>query len=204
MNITQLTGLYESNVYLLEKGDEFIIIDAGVDVDKVAQIIDNKKVLGIFLTHGHYDHCFYANDYAKKFNCKIYAHKNSKITMSDQEGICSPNGEKVDDFSKFSFFSTESRLEFGDFKIDVFFLAGHCHCECGYLIDGNLFVGDFLFKKSFGRIDLKYSNKKDMIASLLRSKNIPYRFLYSGHGEPSSKADQLDHLSLYLRFLTRN
>lgn len=203
MKITRLVGLYEANVYILEKGEECLIIDAGVELKKVKNVVGDKKVVGILLTHGHFDHCFYANDYSKEFSCSVYAHKNALITMSDSEGIYSPNGQIIEDFSSFIFFDEEKRMKLGDFVIDIYHLAGHSHCQCGYLIDDNFFCGDFLFEKSFGRIDLKYSNKKDMLASLLRSQDIPYKTLFSGHGETSSKEEQLSHIPLFLRFLTR-
>lgn len=204
MKITRLVGLYESNVFILINGDACLIIDSGVEVERVKNVVNGKKVMGVLLTHGHYDHCFYANDYAREFFCKIYAHENGKITMSDSEGICSINNQTIKDFSQFKFFNSEGRIILGDFKIDIFYLPGHSHCSCGYLIDGNLFCGDFLFEKSFGRIDLKYSNKKDMISSLIKSENIPYFKLYSGHGNSSKKDEQISHIPLFLKFLTRN
>lgn len=204
MKITALVGLYDANVYILEKGQECLIIDGGVEVEKVKKVVGGKKVVGVFLTHGHFDHCFYANDYAKEFDCPVYAHKNARITMADSEGICSPSGQRLDNFSSFIFFDEEKRVKLGEFEIDIFHLAGHSHCQCGYLIDENLFCGDFLFAKSFGRIDLKYSNKGDMIASLLKSQDIGYHTLFSGHGEPSTKDEQIAHLPLFIKFLTRN
>lgn len=204
MKITRLVGLYESNVYILEKGDECLIVDAGVKVENIKKVIQNKKVVGILLTHGHFDHCFYANDYARIFNCKIFAHENAKLTMSDPIAFCGDNEQIVTDFSNFEFFKKEKILKLGNFNVQIFILPGHCHCQCGYLIENDLFCGDFLFEKSFGRIDLKFSSKKDMISSLKRSKDICYNTLYSGHGISSDKATQLAHLDLFLKFLNRN
>ncbi len=204
MKILNLVGLYESNVYVLEKGNECIIIDAGVSVSEVKKLIKDKKVLGIFLTHGHFDHSFFAGEYAHEFGCKIYAHHNAKLTMENRDAFCSNNGQIITDFSNFEFFNGDTRFVLGDFEIDAFYLPGHCNCECGYLIEGNFFAGDFLFEKSFGRIDLMFSSKKDMIASLIKSQDIPYNILYSGHGEKSTKKEQLSHLPIFLKFLTRN
>ena len=204
MKILNLVGLYEANVYVLEKGNECVIIDAGVSVGEVKKLIKDKKVLGVFLTHGHFDHSFFAGDYAREFGCKIYAHENAKLTMGDKNAFCSNNGQIITDFSNFEFFHGDSRFVLGEFVIDAFYLPGHCHCECGYLIEDNFFAGDFLFEKSFGRIDLVFSSKKDMIASLIKSQDIPYKTLYSGHGDKSTKKEQLSHLPLFLKFLTRN
>lgn len=203
MKIKSLVGLYDSNVYILEK-QTCLIIDAGVRVEEVKKIVGNKKVVGVLLTHGHFDHCFYANDYAREFDCPIYAHKNAQMTMSQPNAICSTNGQTVNDFSRFHFFESEGKMTLQDFEISIYHLAGHSHCQCGYLIEENFFVGDFLFEKSFGRIDLVSSNKKDMISSLIKSENIPYQTLYSGHGNKSSKQEQISHLPIFLKFLTRN
>ena len=72
-----ISKILDSNTFVISKGDKAIIIDAGANLEDVKNEINNKKVLGIFLTHAHYDHVFYCLDYAKEFDCKIYANKNS-------------------------------------------------------------------------------------------------------------------------------
>ena len=204
LKIIKLVGLYDSNVYILEKDNECLIIDAGLSLEKVKEVVRDKKVVGVLLTHGHFDHSFFANDYAKYFGCKILAHENSKLTMSDKTAFCGDNGQVINEFSAFDFFKGEWGKSLGEFKVKCFYFPGHCHCECGYLIEDNLFAGDFLFEKSFGRIDLKFSSKEDMIKSLSRVREIEFETLYSGHGNSSKKEAQLSNINLFLRFLTRN
>ena len=112
MNITKLTGvIYEQNTFVLEKNGEVIIIDAGARPEEVQSVCDGKNVLAVFLTHGHYDHSIFCNEYAQLFDCPIYADANVKKTMTDAEAMYGENGETINDFSHFIFLSDYERLK---------------------------------------------------------------------------------------------
>ena len=57
MNITKIpVGYLQANCYILDKDDEVIIIDPGDDFSKINDIIKNKKIIKILVTHFHQDH----------------------------------------------------------------------------------------------------------------------------------------------------
>lgn len=204
MKINKLvSNLLESNTFVVEKEDEIVIVDCGCEVDKVKLQVGDKKVVGILLTHGHYDHALYCNEYAKTFNCKIYASDKVKITLADSQAFYSEDGSIIKDLSKFEFIDNYCEIKLGEFEIKCISLPGHSPCCEGYIIEDNLFAGDFLFAKSFGRVDFVNSNKKDMLTSFDKIKKIEFKYIYSGHGEESTKEEQIRNLKLYTRFLTR-
>ena len=65
-----LSNYLESNMYVLGKDDQVIFIDAGCEVDRVERVVKERKVQGILLTHGHYDHAIFAKECAEKFGTK--------------------------------------------------------------------------------------------------------------------------------------
>lgn len=204
MKITQLVSNFlNSNTFIVEKDDEVLIIDCGCEVETVKQIVGDKKVLGLLLTHGHFDHAINCNDYAKCFDCKIYASDKIEQTLTNTEAFYSGSGLKIDDLSAFKFIKQDGILKLGGFEIGCYSFPGHCPCCEGYVIEDNLFAGDFLFAKSFGRVDLVNSSKTDMLQSFEKMKKIEFDKVYSGHGEGSTKDEQLRNLKLYKRFLTR-
>lgn len=204
MKINKLvSNLLDSNTFVLEKGENVLIIDCGCGLDRVKKNVGNKTVVGIFLTHGHYDHALYCNEYAKYFNCNIYANEKIKNTISNAVAFYSKDGSVINDFSHFKFLKEDCLIELDDFKVDCYSFAGHSPCCEGYVIENNLFAGDFLFAKSFGRVDFINSNKHDMLKSFEKVKDIEFDKVYSGHGEESTKEQQLRNLQLYRRFLTR-
>ncbi len=204
MNIQRLvSNMLESNVYIIEKDNKVIIIDCGCELEMVVNAVGSRKVVGIFLTHGHYDHSKYCNQYAEKFNVPIYANKKICETLKDSEAIYSEDGSIINDLKRFKFIENDCTLNIDCFKIECFSCGGHCSCcEC-YLIDGNLFAGDVLFERSVGRTDLKGSDKSEMYDTLCKLENVNFERVFSGHGEGTSREEQQKNIKVYKRFLTR-
>lgn len=204
MKITQLVSQFlESNTFIVEKDESVVIVDCGCEIKDVKRVVGDKTVEGIFLTHGHYDHSAYCNDYAKEFGCSIYANINIKQTLADKIAIYSEDYSIIDDFSHFKFVKDDCEIKLKNFDIKCHAFPGHSPCCEGYIIDENFFSGDFLFAKSFGKVNLKNGNKDDMLVSFDKVKNIDFKNIYSGHGEESTKEDLLKHMPVYKKFLTR-
>ena len=49
-------GELECNCYLLSIGNKVLVIDPGDDADKIMNVIGNRDVVGIIVTHYHFDH----------------------------------------------------------------------------------------------------------------------------------------------------
>ena len=155
------------------------------------------------MTHGHYDHSCHCLEYAKFFNCKIYANKHIKDTLLDSVAIYSEHGEIIDDFTNFEFIDEDATIKIGDFDIQCYYCPGHSKCcEC-YIIGDKLFSGDVLFEKGIGRTDLKNSNKKMMYDSLCKLEKLGFVETYSGHGEKSTYQEQMKNISIFKKFLSR-
>ena len=195
--------LLDANVYILEKGDSCIIIDSGASVEKVKASLNGKKPIAIFLTHGHFDHSIHCNDYAKAFNCKIYASEKIPMTLSDGVAIYSPDYSTIDDLSNFEYLKDGQSLKVGDFDVQCIAAPGHSLCCMCYLIDGDLFAGDVLFDKGIGRTDLKNSDKTAMLNTLKKLERQDFQNVFSGHGEKSNHDMQMKNITLFKRFLSR-
>ena len=51
-----IVGLLETNCYILTINDKCIVIDPGDEIDKIKEEIGNKEVVGVIITHSHFDH----------------------------------------------------------------------------------------------------------------------------------------------------
>ena len=49
-----ITGSLEENCYILGIEDKVLVIDPGDDIDKINKVINNRKVLGVLITHRHF------------------------------------------------------------------------------------------------------------------------------------------------------
>ncbi len=53
---TVVVGDLDTNCYLLDIDGEVVIIDPGDDFEKIKKAIGNRKVVGLLITHFHFDH----------------------------------------------------------------------------------------------------------------------------------------------------
>ena len=158
MNIScRKMGVLKCNCYLLEKNCEYLIIDHGDDILEVLEFIGDKNVIGILITHGHFDHNGCVSSLVKKTNTMVYDVSNLK------EGV----------------------NNIGSFSFEVIYTFGHTMDSiCFYFRDDKvMFTGDFLFNNTIGRCDLKESNYDYMLKSIDKIKSYDDDIvIYPGHG----------------------
>ena len=49
-------GFLETNCYILSIQDHVLVIDPGADYDKINEVINNRVIDGVLITHNHFDH----------------------------------------------------------------------------------------------------------------------------------------------------
>ncbi len=195
--------LVESNVFVVGNEAECVVVDAGVQVQEVKKAVLGRKVLGVFLTHGHYDHCFFALDIAKEFGCKVYGSEFLKEYLLHPEHNYSEGQLKIESFESFVFLKGEGSLQLGGLDIQFWQLGGHSKSDMCFKLGDDIFVGDVLIGRDMGRLDLYGGNKNEMKKSLEFLLNLNYVTMHSGHGEDNLKTSQDKVAKLWLKFLCR-
>lgn len=204
MEIKQIVSpLLDSNVFLLSKNGQALIVDAGVELERIKPLLGGKKVEGVLLTHGHYDHSLYAKEYAEAFGCKVFALKEIKDILGDGQANYSEGKFVLKDFSNFVFVEDGVQLQLGEFEVDVFETAGHSKDSACFLIGGQLFAGDTIFAQGIGRTDLISSDAKNLLKSLEKIEKIAYENVYSGHGNSSNKRQQSFNIRYFKSYLKK-
>lgn len=192
-----------SNVFVISKEDACFVVDAGVDLETLKATVGNKKVEGIFLTHGHYDHCFFVEQYLKEFGCKVFCSENIKEYLQNPDYNYSEGHFKLDNFENFVFLHEKGIVNLDNFEVEFHQLGGHSKSDMCYKFEDDVFVGDVLIGRDMGRIDLYGSDKLEMSKSLKFLQNYDFSTMHSGHGEDNSKLTQNKVINLWLRFLNR-
>lgn len=190
--IKVINGNISNNTYLLYNDKkQCIIIDPSIESDVInKKIVDNElEVVGILLTHAHYDHIYSTDFFVELYNVDVYCDevaieyiKNPSLNLSSVSAnapgkvVVRANAKKA-----------LPKFKLGDFEITAFKTPGHTKACVTYLIDEYAFTGDFVFKGTIGRVDFFDSSMEKMIDSINRfSKlNIDY-FILPGHGEEST------------------
>lgn len=198
-----VSDLISSNVFIVSRGDFCFIVDAGAKVEQVEKVVAGRKVEGILLTHGHYDHCARVMDYVQKFGAKVYASGFIKEYLEDGQKNYSEGKFEIHDFSAFEFLKDEGDLKLPHFQLSYKHLGGHSKSDVMFAYGKDIFVGDVVIGRDMGRIDLYGSSKEDMKSSLAFLKDLDYHTMHSGHGQDNDKKSQDKVVSLWLRFLSR-
>ena len=166
-------GLLEENCYFLTKENKTLIIDPGEDIDKILKFIsyNNFNVIGILITHFHFDHIGALKELKEKYNVKVVSIKNKEVIKPFEYEIIETKGHTDDSVS--------------------YYLKK----------EGIIFTGDLLFKESIGRYDFDNSSEIDMYESLKKIKKLKADLkIYPGHGEETTLFYELKH-NEYLRDL---
>jgi len=168
-------GTFENMVYLLRdpESKEGYVVDAGYEPEKIAAELDDTKVLGILITHGHKDH----HEFLDALKAKIGA--PSVIGQLDQGMLDSPPASVLTD---------GQQIGFGANTITAIHTPGHTPGSTCFTVGNLLFSGDTLFPGGVGNT----KNQTGHFYTIIRS--VEYKLLslpddtviYPGHGKPST------------------
>ena len=161
-------GYLEENCYLIKKDNNGIIVDPGDEIDKILEMIKDTKILGVLITHAHFDHVGALDELLKKYDVPVYYHNVNKEL----------NYETLVDVE-------EKDYSLNNINFKVIYTPGHRNDSITYYFyeEDIMFTGDFLFYQSIGRTDLKYGNDLEMKDSLKKIKTYDDDItIYPGHG----------------------
>lgn len=191
-------GFFETNTYLLINGNECLLIDPASKAEKLIEIIEDKKLVAILLTHGHLDHIKAVDGLYKTYNVPIYINEND-IELAKDKNQGKKFGIDVSAYiSSPMIMVKEGITNIGSFSFETIYTPGHTKGSVCYKFDNNLFTGDTLFHLSAGRTDLDSGCDADLKSSLRIIKTISEDLnIYPGHEDITS----LDYEKLHNPYL---
>lgn len=183
-------GPLHANCYVISLGPgaECAIVDPGMDAIKgVRQVVteNNLTPAAVFITHGHFDHMWCAQDVAAEYGCPVYIHPADRHLLSDP--LAAISGESagmlrqqfgladMPDFTEpADVRDAAGQIEVGGITFTVDHAPGHTPGTVTYRFDWPddeavgqvMFSGDFLFAGSIGRTDLTGGSMAEMEQSL--------------------------------------
>ena len=205
MKIEKITAtLLSANNYVVGDDKNCLIIEASADLEKIKQIVAKRNVLGIFLTHGHWDHALNIDKIQKEFGCKVYLNKNAVSKLKNEKRtfygdvlIKSNLTEK-----QMHFVEDGEIITFEDSQVEVIYTPGHTNCSVCYKVldktDKVLFTGDTLFCDGFGRCDLPTGSEEDMMKSLQKLFMLEENLkIFPGHGEKTTIKQEKNRIFMW-------
>ena len=183
-------GAYQENAYLLCAAgrNDCVLIDPGDDISTLRRAVaaSGRRLGGILLTHGHFDHILAAQPLQAETGAPVFAHAQDIPQLCDAQlnsynAMCSalPCPSRLDAQAY------AAELELCGLRFEVLHTPGHTPGSiCLYdAVNALLFSGDTLFCAGFGRVDLPGGSPREMRASLRALFALPAETrVYPGHG----------------------
>jgi len=183
------SGPFETNSYLVgcEKEHVGIFIDAApASADKLLSFMKKHTldIIGIYLTHSHYDHFADAHFLKNELKCPLFVH------IEDRENLHKPGFDGIPKIIEVKAVSEDGLLEegqivsVGSLQFRVIHTPGHSPGGVCFYFEKEkiLFSGDVLFKGTHGNVSFPSSNEEKMDQSLIKLMDLPDDVVvYPGH-----------------------
>lgn len=192
-------GMFESLSYLIGENGKGLLIDAGVDCEKVmstASALD-LTIEKIILTHGHIDHVSELDNIVERTNARAYIHADDEIALTDARFNVSAYTGGIRTFdTRCEILRDGSVVRLGELEFKIIHTPGHTPGSICIHINNSLFSGDTLFNSGYGRVDLPNGSFEDIYTSIVdRLFPLPEETdVYPGHGiKTTIRNEKLDN-----------
>lgn len=160
-----VVGSLEENCYVLVIGKKALVIDPGAEIDKIKEVIGDLEVVGVLVTHHHFDHV----------GALLYFEKNLIYDYYNLE-------EKEHHIGPFKFKVIYTSGHSSD-SVSYYFEE-----------ENILFDGDFIFYDSIGRCDFGTGDFDEMLNSIDKIKKYPKDIkIYPGHGISTTLGREIEN-----------
>jgi len=162
-----VVGAFGTNCYIFGTNNEVVIIDPGAEADVIIKTIeeDETEPISVLLTHGHIDHVMDVGKIIRKFKIPLMYNKKEFDLGIYRRKMATKWLEEGDS------------IKIDNITLHVLETPGHSPgAVCYYTndvkelngqnIDGIIFTGDLLFKRSIGRFDIGGGNESQLFSSI--------------------------------------
>lgn len=184
-NATIYTNMY---VVADEETKEGILIDAAGGIDKIYNYVENMniKLRYVILTHCHGDHTAGLRELKKNYpNIKIVINEAEKENLIDDSvNMCTFLGLPENYMEADITVKEGDTVKFGNLEAKIIHTPGHTEGSMSILINDAVFTGDTMFKRVYGRTDLKTGSEREIMWSIKdKLLKLPENtIVYPGHG----------------------
>lgn len=197
--LSQNGGIAETNCYLIgdESTHQAVLFDAPNDT--VAPLLDEAQkrgwdVIGLWLTHGHFDHIADHQLVTDRFpNAKVLLHRLDEPKLADPRSQMFQLPFIIPPRKADAYVENGQSLQIGSIPVHVIHTPGHAPGHVVYHFPQHqvLVGGDLIIMGAVGRTDLPDSNQAELEASIRKVMALdPRTHLLPGHGVPSTLADE--------------
>jgi glyoxylase-like metal-dependent hydrolase (beta-lactamase superfamily II) len=198
--LTNNGGLAGTNAYLIadETTQQAVLFDAPDHT--VAPLLEEAKergfnVIGLWLTHGHFDHLADHAEVTRAFpEAKVLIHRLDAPKLRNPKSSMFPLPFVIPPREPDEFVEDGQKLKLGSLDVEVIHTPGHApgHVMYHFPNEGVLVGGDLIICGAVGRTDLPDSDEAQLMASIAKVMKLPRETqLLPGHCSASTLGDEL-------------
>lgn len=155
-------------VLWLDGRDDCLVIDPGAEAETIRRACENRRIAAILLTHGHFDHIGAARGLMAE-DTVLAVHRLDAPLLSDpQANVSWMLGRSVTAPTPTRLLEEGDAVEIAGMTLQVLHTPGHTPGGVCYKLGENLFTGDTMFDRVYGRTDLPGGDEAALIRSLRR------------------------------------
>ncbi len=201
---------FAANTYLLISDNKALVVDPAVSVGAIEKLLaeHNAELVGILLTHGHFDHTVSVDTLRNKYPIPLMIHSGDApmLTNGMINGFYDFYGQECTHRPAERLLSDGEIISIGNEEIRIIGTPGHSPGSvCILCKDDNgkqfMITGDTLFADSIGRCDLWCGSEETIARSLKKLCTYDLSMaIYAGHGTSSTLGSALEGAKYYVDF----
>ena len=184
----------ENNVWVVGDDKECVVIDAPHDAAPILDLVGDRRLTHVLLTHAHDDHVTVVPELLEAHPEAVVAlHPDDRVLWDQTHPDLAPTRDLADG----------DVVPVGDVELTVLHTPGHAPGACCfYAADlGVVFTGDTLFSGGPGATGRSFSDFPTIVESI-REQLLslpPETVLLTGHGDSTTIGDESPHVEEWLR-----
>lgn len=186
-------GPVEANTYIItdEDTNETAVIDCGYFSPELKDLLKDKNVKYILLTHGHYDHILGVPELKKFTNAPVLIHTLDAACLYDEvKSLNSISGCPAQTkIEADTLLNDGDTIALGNTILSVMHTPGHTKGGVCFVDEADrvIFSGDTLFCLTAGRTDFDGGSFEELMTSLKKIKELDGDYaIYPGHNRATT------------------
>ncbi|MCF3937037.1 MBL fold metallo-hydrolase [Gordonia tangerina] len=182
----------DNNIWIVGDDSEVVIIDAAHSAAPILDVVGDRTVKAILLTHGHNDHITVAPELSEATGAPILLHPGDDMLWNETH----PDVSHQD-------LTDGQTVQVAGTSLTVINTPGHSPGSSVIHVPeaGVLFSGDTLFQGGPGATGRSYSDFPTIIASIQEKifSLDPETKVYTGHGDGTTVGTESPHLEEWIK-----
>lgn len=155
-------------VLWLEGRDDCLVIDPGAEAENIRRACGGKRIAAILLTHGHFDHIGAVRGLMAEDTVLAVHRLDAPLLGDSQANVSWMLGRSVTAPAPTRLLEEGDEVEAAGMTLRVLHTPGHTPGGVCYALGENLFTGDTMFDRGYGRTDLPGGDEAALMRSLRR------------------------------------